>query len=305
VKGFKRFEGFEALKKFRFVTAVLVVAGVLAAALGAQPAPRSFAWKASSPRGTLYLVGSVHLLTRDYYPLSPALENAFSQSALLVEEMNLGDALAPAAQMQALTRGLLPGNETVDGVLSPTTYARVGARAAALGIPVEPLRRFKPWMLALTLVELEWQKAGFDQAYGLDRHFYDRATADGKAIEGLETLDEQLSLFDGLTRDEQDHLLAESLDDADAELSSVTSLADAWKRGDLPSVERLVLADMKDDPELYRRLLVDRNRAWLSRLQALASRPARAFVVVGAAHLVGPDGLLAMLRAAGYSLQQL
>jgi uncharacterized protein YbaP (TraB family) len=283
-----------------------IVASVVAVTLGAQPAAsKSFAWKVSSARGTLYLVGSVHLLTRDYYPLSPALDDAFHQSDLLVEEMNLGDALTPEAQMQALTRGLLPSGKTVDTVVSPATYARVSARAAALGLPVEPLKRFKPWMLALTLVELEWQKAGFDQAYGLDRHFYDRAKADGKAIEGLETLDEQLSLFDGLTGDEQDHLLAESLEDADTELASVTALADAWKRGDAPAVERIVLADMKEDPELYRRLLVDRNRAWLSRLEALAPRPGHAFVVVGAAHLVGPDGLLAMLRAAGYSLQQL
>ena len=130
----------------------------------------------------MYLVGSIHLLTKDYYPLSPALDTAFKDSDLLVEEADLAEMEAPASQFKLLTRGLLPADQTLDKVVSPSTYDLVAKRVAALGIPIEPLKRFKPWMLAMTLVEMEWQKAGFDASLGLDRHFYDRARTDGKPI---------------------------------------------------------------------------------------------------------------------------
>ena len=284
--------------------AASILALLQIAPIHAQP-PRNFIWKISGPTGAVYLVGSVHLLTKDYYPLSPALDAAFKDSDLLVEEADLGELEAPASQLKLLTRGLLPGDQSLDAVLSPATYALVTRRVAALGMPIEPLKRFKPWMLALTLVELEWQKAGFDASLGLDRHFYDRAKVDGKIVQGLETIDFQLSLFDQMTKDEQDRMLAESLNDLDRVQASVLTLTNAWKAGDAATVERLVLDDVKDDPVMYERLLVDRNRNWLPTLDALLTRNGRAFVVVGAAHLVGPDGLLAMFRAKGYKVEQL
>ncbi|HUR32705.1 MAG TPA: TraB/GumN family protein, partial [Vicinamibacterales bacterium] len=85
----------------------------------------------------------------------------------------------------------------------------------------------------------------------------------------------------------------------------VGKLARAWKAGDAAAIEEAVLSDLKSEPEMYRRLLVDRNRNWLPKLEALFARPRPAFVIVGAAHLVGADGLLAMLRAKGYTVTQL
>jgi len=287
------------------VRAVAVaVAAVVTTVVQAQ-SPHSFIWKVSSSAGSAYLVGSVHVLAKDYYPLAPALEAAYKGSDLLVEEMNLDEITTPDAQMRTLARGLLPGGQTLDMVVSPTTYALVTARTQSLGLPLEPLKRFKPWMLALTVVALEWQKAGFDDAYGLDRHFFDRAKAEGKPIQGFESADFQLGLLDGLSAADQDRMLAESLKESETELGSVAALAMAWKNGDAPTIERLVLSDMKDDPVMYNRLLADRNRAWVPAFEALLARKARPFVVVGAAHLVGPDGLLALLKARGYSLEQL
>jgi uncharacterized protein YbaP (TraB family) len=293
-------------RRFRRVAGVVAafVALLQLAALDAQPA-RNFIWKVSGPAGSLYLVGSVHLLTKDYYPLNPALDTAFKDSDLLVEEADLGELEAPASQIKLLTRGLLPGNQSLDMVVSAATYALVTKRVSDLGLPIEPLKRFKPWMLALTLVELEWQKAGFEASLGLDRHFYDRAKVDGKIVQGLETVDYQLSLFDKMTKEEQDRMLAESLKDLDKERANVFQLTDAWKAGNAAAVERIVLDDVKGDPVMYDRLLVNRNRDWFPTLDALLIRSGRAFVVVGAAHLVGPDGLLAMFKAKGYKVEQL
>jgi hypothetical protein len=100
-------------------------------------------------------------------------------------------------------------------------------------------------------------------------------------------------------------MLAEAVDDVDSEMANLPTLAKAWKSGDAPTVERIVLEDLKEEPAIYERLLVARNRNWLPQLEALFNRSGRAFVVVGAAHLIGPDGLIAMLRDRGYQLEQM
>src|SRR5262245_21962948 len=141
-------------------------------------AARGFIWKATGPSGgVVYLVGSVHLLTQDFYPLSDVLDRSFKESDLLVEETDLAELLSPAAQTTILARGMLPGSASLDSVVSAETFALVAQRTRELGLPIEPLKRFKPWALALMLSALEWQKAGFSGDIGLDRHFYDQARA--------------------------------------------------------------------------------------------------------------------------------
>ena len=285
----------------RFI--VLAIAVALLAQLEAAPA-RNFLWKATGKQGVIYLVGSVHLLTKDFYPLSPALEAAYKESDLLLEEVNLGDMQEPASQMQMLSRGMLPSEQSLDKLVSPATFAAVTKRFDDIGMPIEPIKRFKPWLAALTLMAIEWQKAGFDANLGLDKHFYDRAKADGKSIEGLETVEYQVSRFDEMSSELQDRLLAETLKGLDTEQANMTKLVESWRAGDAPAIERIVLKDLKQEPQLYQRLLVERNRNWLPKLEALFARKGRAFVVVGAAHLVGGDGLVAMLKAKGYTVEQ-
>ena len=284
--------------------AAAIAVALVAASLDAAPS-RNFLWKATSRSGgTMYLVGSVHLLAKDSYPLNPALETAFKESDLLVEEADLGE-MGVGAQMAFLSRGMLPSSTPLDKVLSPATYALLTKRAAEIGVPVEPLKLLKPWMVAQMLEVMQWQKAGFDPELGLDKHFYDLAQGTGKSVQGLETLDFQMSLFDGMTLAEQDHLLAETLKEIDTEQANMAKLMDAWKAGDAPTVERIVLSALRQEPQLYQRLLVDRNKAWIPKLEALFARKGRTFVVVGAAHLVGPDGLISLLRAKGYTVEQM
>lgn len=291
----------------RRATALLLIAAIAAAAAGRpHAAPPAFAWKATGKAGgTIYLVGSLHLLTKDYYPLPPVLDAAFKESDLLVEEVDLAEMLAPETQVKMMARGMLPPDQSLDKTISPETLALVTSRSAALGVPMGAVNRLKPWFLALIVLGLEWQAAGFDPQLGIDKHFYDRARAEGKAVQGLETLEFQLSRFDEMTPAEQERLLAQTLRELDTQKAAVTTLANAWKAGDAATIEGIVLRDLKDEPRMYERLLVERNRTWLPRIEALFARPRPAIVVVGAAHLVGPDGLLAMLRARGYAVAQL
>jgi len=275
------------------------------ACLQVEAAAKSFIWKATGRQGVVYLVGSVHLLTASYYPLDPVFEDHFKSADLLVEELDMGEMLAPTSQMAMLNRGLMPVGQTLDKVVSAETLQAVEKKLAELGMPAPPMKQFKPWMLALTLQALQWQKAGFDADLGLDKHFYDLAKRDGKQVQGLETLNYQISRFDDMPADLQDRMLAETLKELESTEADFVRMADAWKRGDLAQIESLVLDDLKTEPRIYQRLLVERNQIWLPKIEALFSRPRPTFVVVGAAHLMGADGLLQMLKAKGYTVEQL
>jgi uncharacterized protein YbaP (TraB family) len=283
-------------------SAALAVA-LLAVAQAADA--KTFAWKVSGKGGIVYLVGSVHVLSADFYPLNAALESAYKDTDLLVEEVDMAEMLDPSSQMKMLSRGMLPSATPLDKVVSSGTYALLTKRITDLGLPIEPFNLLKPWVVALMLQAVEWQKAGLDPENGLDKHFYDRAKTDSKGVQGLETTDFQISRFDDMPMDQQDRLLAESLKDIDAEKANMTKLMTAWKAGDVPGVERIVLAELKNEPQLYQRLLVDRNKTWMPKVEALFARRGRALVVVGAAHLVGSDGIVAMLKAKGYTVEQL
>ena len=284
------------------VAAVLAVA-LIATAQAAQA--KTFAWKATGKGGTIYLMGSIHMMSESFYPLNPALEAAFKDSDLLVEEVDMAEMLDPMAQMSMLTRGMLPSNQSLDKLLSPATLALVKKATGDMGGAGGPLMRFKPWMLAIALQGMELAKAGFNPALGLDQHFYDEAQAAAMKAQGLETVEYQISRFDEMTMEQQDRMLAETLKELATETATVGKLGDAWKSGDVATIERIALADLKSDPVMYQRLLVERNKNWLPKIEALFARRGRALVVVGAAHLVGPDGLIAMLKAKGYTVEQL
>ena len=284
----------------------IVVALALALLATAQAAQaKTFAWKATGKGGTIYLMGSIHVMSDSFYPLNAALETAFKSSDLLVEEVDLAEMLDPTAQMGILSRGMLPANESLDKILSPATLALVRKATGDLGAAGGPLMRFKPWMLAIALQGLELAKAGFDPQLGLDQHFYNQAKEGGKAVQGLETTEFQISIFDTMTMEQQERLLTETLKELATETANIGKLGDAWKAGDIAAVERIALEDLKSDPLMYQRLLVERNKNWMPKIEALFARRGYALVVVGAAHLVGPDGLIAMLRARGYTVEQL
>jgi uncharacterized protein YbaP (TraB family) len=281
---------------------LIAVAGVV---LAAQDAPRHFLWKVISPTGgEAYLLGSVHVLTKTFYPLSPVIERAFASSKVLVEEVDLDEMNDPATMMGLVGKAMLPDGQTLDQVVSKDTFAAIRARAEENGVPMLVLQRMKPWMAAVALTASELTKAGFDSALGIDRHFYDRAKAAGMPRRALETVAYQFDRLDGLSADLQEASLKAMLADIDAQATNVETLAEAWRRGDTLTLERLLFEGFKDSPEVAERLLGERNRNWVAPVEKCLAEQARCFVVVGAAHLVGPDSLVQLLRARKHSVEQ-
>jgi hypothetical protein len=291
----------------RGLLAVLVAATAAAAAYPAaaqRASGRSFLWKVQSGENLLYLAGSIHALDQSAYPLAAAFESAFEASGTLVEEIDLAEAESLAAAPMLLTRGMYLDGRRFDGTVSADTASLVAARVQQAGLPPEMIQRMKPWMVMLTLTALEAQRAGLDPLLGLDKHFFDRAKAAGKSIVGLETAESQIDRLDRMPAALQEQLLRSTLEDLDAQRESFKTLLTAWQRGDAASIEKILFAAFTDYPAAYASLIVERNQNWIPQIEACFARSRPCLVVVGAAHLVGPDGLLALLQARGYAIEQ-
>ena len=163
-----------------------------------RPATRGFVWTIERQGQTGWLVGSLHLMTPDAYPLPPFLESAFLSAQVLVEEADPDELKAPEAAADLVRRAFYPAGQSLEKHLSAETYRTIVERAAKAGLPAEVVQRMRPWMLAITLAAVEMQSAGFDPALGLDRHFRDRAIALGKPVQTLEASLEQVSMLESL-----------------------------------------------------------------------------------------------------------
>ncbi len=284
--------------------AALIGLLVISAPLLGQPG-KNFLWKIEGEGGaTAYLLGSLHVLTPEWYPLSPAINQAFADSKTLVEEVDIDEASDPTAMIAALAKAMLSDGKTLDQVVAPEVFAEVKRRADKSGLPMLALQRMKPWLVAITLMAPTLQAAGFKPELGVDRHFYDRAKVSGMKRQSLETIAYQLDRFDQLSPKLQEDLLKVTMEDIDTEVTVVKEMAQAWSTGNVASMEAMTLAALKESPELYTRLLVERNSNWVPHVEACLKKNAGCFIVVGAAHLVGPDGLPALLAKKGYKVTQ-
>ena len=268
-----------------------------------QGTSRGLLWKVERDGRQAWLVGSMHLLTPDFYPLPASMEQAFAKSNVLMEEIDMNEASNPQLAASILAKAMNPPGTTLSSQLSKETIAVVSAWLAKMGLSLDSLQPLKPWMVSITVQTLALQRIGFDPALGIDKHFQDAATRAGKRLQPLETALEQISFLDGLSPKTQDLMLRESVQSADSEQSQIKSIAAAWRAGDVPAMERLALADMKDAPEVYDMMLVSRNRRWVPKVEA-CMQTNQCFVVVGAAHLIGPDGLVTLLQQRGYTVTQ-
>ena len=245
------------------------------------------------------------MLTKAAYPLPAVFDTVFEQSCTLVEEVDLGAWDDMAALLPTAAGAVFTDGQTLRSVLDPATFAQVEAKVAATGMPIALVERMKPWLVAILLVVPELSRAGFDPAHGLDRHYYERARAAGTA--GARAGDRRVS---GGAAQRTAAARAGRHAQGDARRcrgpgESVETIVTAWRSGDLATLDRLLLQSFREEPEIYQRLLVDRNRNWVPQIAQCEAEPMPCLVVVGGAHLLGADGLVALLGAPGFTLEQL
>lgn len=294
------------LRATRLLFVALATSALVCTSSAAQtPASgKHFLWTVRSGANLLYLAGSVHALGSDSYPLPAPFEKAFDASGTLVEEINLAEAESLSAAPMLLAKGIYGDGRTFEGAVSKDTAALVAARFKQTGLPMEMIRTMKPWMVMLMLTALEAQKAGLDAALGLDKYFYDKANAAKKAIVGLETAEFQIDRFDKMPDALQEQMLRSTLTELDAQADELKGMISAWQHGDTASLEKTVRASFAAYPAAYNSLIAERNRSWIPQLEKCLTQSTPCFVVVGAAHMVGADGLLNLLKVKGYRVEQ-
>lgn len=262
-------------------------------------------WKVSKGQNVLYLGGTIHLLSRADYPLPPVFDRAYGRAAELVLETDLDRINSPEFQKLIAQQMLLPGERTLRDVLKPATLRKVEAFVAARGLPFDKLQRFKPSMLDLVLTVGEFRRLGLT-APGVDQFYLQRARTDHKHLGKLESAEVQLALMTGLGEGHEDAMVDYSLGELKRLPKMIETLKTAWRKGDIDAMAEVALAPWQQDfPQIYREMLVRRNRNWLPRIEALLQSPQVELVLVGALHLAGPDGLLRQLAAHGYRVEQL
>jgi uncharacterized protein len=283
--------------------AALLVLAAASLRVHAEASHHTF-WEVKGRNNTVYLLGSVHMLKPSDGTLAPEMLHAYERSKALVMELDLNEAGSDALLGSSLELAMLPEGQSLKEVLGTDLYADLLGHAKSLGLEPEIMDRFQPWFAALVLEQTALGQSGFEAGAGIDEQFAQRAQADGKPIIALETVDEQLGFFAHLTVEQQRQYLRATLKDLDNEASDAGTMVDAWQRGDSAELERLLRKESANNPELFRTLTVDRNHTWLPKIVAMLREDRDYLVIVGALHLVGPDGLVALLRSQGFQVEQ-
>jgi uncharacterized protein len=258
-------------------------------------------WEVKGLHNTVYLLGSVHMLRPEDAAIPPEALRAYAASKTLVMELDLNAVGSEESIGAGAAMAMLPEGQTLADALGPELYSKFTARASAVGLDPEIVEKFEPWFAALMLEQFELAKAGFDSASGVDMQLAQRAQSDGKAIIGLETMDEQLGIFAQLSASQQRDFMRSTLDEDDANVTQTNQVVRAWQQGDSAKLEQLLREDSRDSPELYRKLTIDRNQKWLPRITRMLAEDDNYLVVVGALHLIGHDGVIDLLQRGGYA----
>lgn len=268
--------------------------------------PTPALWQGSLGTRQLYLFGSVHLGRSDLYPLPAQVEAAFATADTLVVEVDLLSLQPRRAAQLIQERGFFAAGEgDLEQAVSALTWQQLLDHAVADGLTVSYLRQHRPWLVAIKLSTRAANRAGFREDLGLDRYFLSLANG-AKPIVALESMSAQLDLFARLNAVEQEALLQMTLRDLDQGEAYFEQLFAAWRSGDEASLQTLLNRSLSG-PDLRRLrqwLLADRNRLMAEGISRLLDAGKTPFVVVGAAHLVGDDGLVQAFVRQGFHLQR-
>ncbi len=279
----------------------LLLGALLFAAPSAQAEPTL--WVVKGPHSTVYLFGTVHALKKDVPWRTAKIDTAIQQSgSLWLEIPNIDD----AQSMQPLILQLgMDQAHPLSTHLTKDQLAKLDDVAKTAGIPSgeAALEPFKPWLAAITLSLIPMMKAGFDPTSGVEYILKPEFDKANKPVKGFETAEQQLHYLADLPEKTQVDYLASELDDFNGETEKFQKIVAAWYAGDDAALDSMMSSEFRDKyPELYQILIVKRNQAFTSQIDGLLKGDGTIFVAIGAGHLVGHDGVPAMLEKLGYKV---
>jgi uncharacterized protein YbaP (TraB family) len=292
---FSRFYSLQSLVVAVFF--LLFVSSTLNAAPLSNNAKKSFLWKIEHDQAIVYLFGSIHLANKHFYPLNQTIENAFASASKLVVEVDIEASEPQLMQKEILRRGTYHNGDTIRSHVNQETFAQLAKFCTELNIPINSVIKLKPGILAMTLSAAYFSRLGYSAKYGLDNHFINEAR-NHKPILELETIEEQLNLLLHETNNEL--FLAQTLSSLNKSENELYDLINAWKNGEAETMNRLIMLEpLKESPELlpvYQKLFFDRNKKMSNKIIRFLNTNEIYFVVVGAGHLIGEQGIIKILR---------
>ncbi len=262
-------------------------------------------WQLDGQTNRVYLLGSIHLLRESDHPLPSAIFDAYADAESLIMELDMDDMDPVEGQLLANELGLIQDTRTLADLMGPALYAEAMEKSAAIEIPLGMLDRAEPWYAAMNVELMLLMRMGFNPAHGIETHLLELARQDGKEIEGFETMRQQFEFLDGLSDDAQREMLMQALEEGATMNQMMNDMIDAWRIGDIAFMKTNLLSEMEKYPELNRVIVTDRNRNWADRIEELLDDQDDYLIVVGTLHLIGDQGVPALLDARGHKVVQL
>ncbi len=261
-------------------------------------------WELHGKHNTVYLLGSIHVLRLSDYPLAPAVLEAYGSAKSVLMEVNLEEISSEQVQAEMLASAFLPDGKTLPDVLGQQRYGRAAVLAHEVGVELAMFDQFAPWFAAEAISQLQLTQLGFQPEAGVEMYFLERARTDGKSVEGLETVHDQISIFQNMPPDTQAEYLTSSLEQAHDLPKEVDSMVRAWQHGDMQWFENQLQTEFKQDPRLFQSVLGARNRKWVPKIEALLNDDKNYLVIVGTGHLVGVGSVIDLLKKDGIAAIQ-
>ena len=276
-----------------------------ASLIGCCSAHGASVWKVSDGTHSLYLGGTMHILSPSDYPLPDAYKSAYKEADTLVFETDIAALNAPEFAMKSMELLTYGDEGSLADDVSETTLAALRAYLDERGVPIERFMKMRPAMVGLALSMIEFQRMGLT-SQGVDQFYFSKAIGDGKDVNWLETPEEQLAFIAELGDGDEDAYLKYSMLDIEQLPEMLPKLRENWRNGDMDGIYRLSMKEFKAEyPEVYFSVLTERNNAWLPDLVTMMKTPETEFVLVGTLHLPGENGVLAQLKQQGYSVEQI
>jgi hypothetical protein len=273
----------------------------------------NFLWKVMGVKGgsSAYLLGSIHIVPDDIYPLSTKIEKAFENSDYLAVEADMNNIDQNKIAALTMSKGLYMDGNNLEKVMKPERYVKLNSALDSIKLlNITQVKMMKPWLAAMTIPQLMILKAGYKMDNGIDMHFLKAATAKKKPILELESAEFQLELLSGFSEDLQIKFLESALDEMSTFKEKYDEMVQAWKDDDIKKMADIMNKEIRDKPDLkpvYDKLIRDRNVTMTEKIDGWLKQNKKDtyFIVVGAGHLVDEDGIAKMLKKKGYKVEKL
>jgi uncharacterized protein len=271
----------------------------------------SFLWKVTGGTSNAYLLGSIHIVPDDIYPLDQAIEKAFETSDILAVEADMNSLDQTKLQMLTMQKGLYLDGNSLEKVLDEETYRALKTALDSISlISITQVKLMKPWLAAITVPQLLIMKYGYSLDNGIDMHFLKAAQKRKMTIKELESAEFQIELISGFSEDLQVKFLKSALKETGTFKNKFDEMVSAWKKGDAKKMDDIINKELKNDPELspvYDKLIGERNITMTEKIDIWlkATEKNSYFIVVGAGHLTGKSGIVELLKKKGYKIEKL